>query len=228
MRARAGDQDAFALLMDQYGGVVRRLVTRFVQDSDDARDVEQDTWIRAAEKLDSLRDEGRFRPWVKSIARHSALNFLASSKRRHDRVSTMAECGTEDFEDEDGATPEGMTLSRDNQRKVWETLGALSERDRTALFMREYQGENYAAISERLGISRNAAEVCVFRARERFRRLFIEVDGKTQACGLDPFRLSNLIDGEGDTESMRALRDHVTSCPSCDERLVTMQAGQAL
>ena len=39
MRARAGDQDAFALLMDQYGGVVRRLVTRFVQDSDDARDV---------------------------------------------------------------------------------------------------------------------------------------------------------------------------------------------
>ena len=66
LRARAGDQDAFALLMDQYEIVVRRLVTRFVQNSDDARDVEQDTWIRAAEKLDSLRDAGSFRPWVKA------------------------------------------------------------------------------------------------------------------------------------------------------------------
>lgn len=92
----------------------------------------------------------------------------------------MDECGVEDFEDKDSTGPEEMTLSRDNQRKVWETLGALSERDRTALFMREYQGENYAAIAERLGISRNGAEVCVFRARERFRRLFLEVDGKTQ------------------------------------------------
>ncbi len=228
LRARAGDQDAFEQLMHEYGGVVRRLVYRFVRDTDDARDVEQDTWIRAATHLDDLRDEGRFRPWLKSIARHSALNFIAARKTQRARVSNFEACGTEDFEDTSDPSPENHALSRDNQRKVWEALGALSERDRQALFMREYQDLPYTQIAERLGIARNAAEVCVFRARERFRRLFDEVDARVQDCGLDPLRLSALIDAEVDCESAQALRDHVSACTDCEQRLLTMQAGQAL
>lgn len=228
MRARQGDQDAFAELMHEYGAVVRRLVFRFVQDTDDARDVEQDTWIRAATQLDSLRDEGRFRPWLKSIARHSALNFIAARKNQRARVSTFEACGTEDFEDTDIESPERHAMSLDNQRKVWEALGSLSERDRQALFMREYQDLPYTQIAERLGISRNAAEVCVFRARDRFRRLFVEVEERTQDCGMDPLRLSALVDAAVDGDSLETIRAHIQACQPCEERLVTMQAGQAL
>ncbi|GMU39269.1 MAG: hypothetical protein AMXMBFR23_01350 [Chloroflexota bacterium] len=226
-RAQAGDRDAFATLMEEYGEVVSRLVRHFVQDGDDARDVEQDTWIRAATHLDSLRDESRFRPWVKSIARSTSLNFLSSRKRRRERVSTFDECGTEDFEDQDAPTPERALMSQESQRKVWLVLGALSERDRTALYLREYQDQPYEAIGERLGISRNAAEVCVFRARERFRKLFAQVESFVPTCGVDGLRLSMLLDGEA--SSGRAdLERHVAGCDCCRERLQTMAAGRAL
>lgn len=126
--------------MREYGGAVTRLVRQFVRDVDDARDVEQETWIRAASSLHTLRDEGRVRPWLKAIARNSSLNFIAARKRQQGRVATFDDCGTEDFEDtSDAASPEMHTLSRDSQRKVWEVLGGLSERDRTALFLREYR-----------------------------------------------------------------------------------------
>lgn len=226
-RAQAGDRDAFATLMEEYGDVVSRLVRHFVQDGDDARDVEQDTWIRAATHIDSLRDESRFRPWLKSIARTTSLNFLSSRKRRRERVSTFEECGSEDFEDQDAPTPERALMSQESQRKVWLVLGSLSERDRTALYLREYQDQPYEVIAERLGISRNAAEVCVFRARERFRKIFAQVESFAPTCGVDGLRLSMLLDGEA-SAGRADLERHVAGCDCCRERLQTMAAGQAL
>ncbi|MDP2326695.1 MAG: sigma-70 family RNA polymerase sigma factor, partial [Dehalococcoidia bacterium] len=227
-RARSGDRDAFATLMEEYSDVVSRLVRRFVHDADDARDVEQDTWIRAATRLDSLKDESRFRPWLKAIARNSSLTFLSSHKREHHRVSTFDDYGTDEFEDQQGLTPEGALLSKESQRKVWQVLGSLSERDRTALYLREYKDQPYEEIAQTLSISRNAAEVCVFRARERFRRVFAEVDSFQAECGVDGLRLSMLLDGEASTAARNELEAHLRACDCCRERLQTMAAGQAL
>ncbi|MDO9445826.1 MAG: sigma-70 family RNA polymerase sigma factor, partial [Dehalococcoidia bacterium] len=227
-RARSGDRDAFATLMEEYSDVVSRLVRRFVHDADDARDVEQDTWIRAATRLDSLKDESRFRPWLKAIARNSSLTFLSSHKREHHRVSTFDDYGTDEFEDQQGLTPEGALLSKESQRKVWQVLGSLSERDRTALYLREYKDQPYEEIAQTLSISRNAAEVCVFRARERFRRVFAEVDSFQAECGVDGLRLSMLLDGEASTTARSELETHLRACDCCRERLQTMAAGQAL
>jgi len=227
-RAQAGDRDAFAELMAEHGETVRRLVRRFVQDGDDARDVEQDAWIKAATNLDSLRDQSSFRPWLKAIARNVSLTFVTNKQRERGRVSSFDDCGTEDFEDRESATPEAHILSRDSQRKVWEALGALSERDRTALYLREYKDQPYDEIAKRFGISRNAAEVCVFRARERFRMIFADIEEQASECGLDGLRLSMLLDRETSDEARASVEAHVRECAPCETRLTTMTAGQAV
>lgn len=230
-RARAGDDEAFSELMGEYGETVRRLVRRFVTDSDDASDVEQETWIRAFSKLDSLRDVHRFRPWLKSIARNSALTFVSGRSKQGAHVRmfhTYEDDEVEEFEDLSEPTPEAYTLSRDNRRKICEALGSLSQTDRDVLDMRERLRLDYDEIATRLGISRNAAEVRACRARDRFRQIFDLVEDKQSRCGTNPLLISELIDAELDEATARDVRAHIKSCHECDERFVTMQAGQAV
>ncbi len=230
-RARAGDDEAFSELMGEYGETVRRLVRRFVTDSDDASDVEQETWIRAFSRLDSLRDVHRFRPWLKSIARNSALTFVAGRSKQGAHVRTFhtyEDDEVEEFEDLSEPTPEAYTLSRDNRRKICEALGSLSQTDRDVLDMRERLRLDYDEIATRLGISRNAAEVRVCRARDRFRRIFDLVEDRQSRCGTNPLRISELIDAELDESTARDVRAHIKGCGECNERFVTMQAGQAV
>jgi len=229
-RACAGDAEAFGVLMERHADPVRRLVRRFVRDGDDARDVEQDTWIRAASNLGSLADADRFQPWVKAIARNASLNYLSSRKRLGAHVTTFEVLGTEDFEDEASPTPEAAVLSKDSQQKVWQALGVLSERDRIALFLREYKGLPYSEIAAELGVSRNAAEVCAHRARERFRLAFTTVDADVPECGVDGLRLSTLLEpAEGVPLAARLeLEGHLDSCGDCERRLAAMTEGRTL
>jgi len=229
-RASAGDAEAFATLMERYADPVRRLVRRFVRDGDDARDVEQDTWIRAANNMGSLLDAERFQPWVKAIARNASLDYLSSRKRRGAHVTTFEVLGKDDFEDEVSPTPEASVLSRDSQRKVWQALGTLSDRDRSALFLREYKGLPYSEVAKELGVSRNAAEVCAHRARERFRSAFTAVDADIPECGVDGLRLSTLLQpAQGTPRAERLeLESHRDSCEGCQRRLAAMDEGRTL
>lgn len=229
-RACAGDYEAFTALMERHADPVRRLVRRFVRDGDDARDVEQDTWIRAANNLESLADGNRFEPWVKAIARNTSLNYLSSRKRLGAHVTTFEVLGTEEFEDEGSPTPEAAVLSKDSQQKVWQALGALSDRDRTALFLREYKGLPYSEIADELGVSRNAAEVCAHRARERFRLAFTNVDADIPECGVDGLRLSTLLEpaASAPLAARIELEAHLGSCDDCQRRLAAMADGRTL
>jgi RNA polymerase sigma-70 factor, ECF subfamily len=224
-RAQSGDPAAFAELVQQHQGMVERLVLGFVRDVDDARDVAQEAWIKAARALPQLRDIARFRPWLCSIARNSSLSFISARKAR-----AWATPLPEDLEppDHQGETPESHLLALDERRRVWQALGDLSERDREALFLRESQGLHYVEIAERLGVSRSAAEVCVFRARQRFRRRYRENEAYEAGCGVGPIELGALLEGEVPAEQRIGLEAHVQGCKPCSTRLRSMAAGRSL
>ncbi len=111
---------------------------------------------------------------------------------------------------------------------MWETLGGLSEGDRLILYLRESQELPYAEIAETLGISCNAAEVRVFRARERFRKEFMHVDDAPSACNISPLQLSAFVDGEMGVASRTMLERHAATCHGCTQRLHAIAAGRQL
>src|SRR4051794_30351186 len=71
---RSGDVDAFSALYRTHVGAVRAAVRDNVHDAEGIADVVQDTFVRALERLPSLRDPERFRPWLLSIARNTAID----------------------------------------------------------------------------------------------------------------------------------------------------------
>jgi RNA polymerase sigma-70 factor (ECF subfamily) len=68
-RTLAGDRGAFAELYDRYARLVRAVALDAVRDPGTVQDLTQECFLRAFRKLSSLRQPGRFRPWLVGIAR---------------------------------------------------------------------------------------------------------------------------------------------------------------
>lgn len=81
-RCRAGDQAAWEALVDRYARYVHAIVSRVYRlESHDAEDAFQDVFTRVFERLDTLRDDDAFRPWIAQTARNCAVDALRRSGR---------------------------------------------------------------------------------------------------------------------------------------------------
>src|SRR5262245_35670419 len=67
-RARRGDADAFAVLVERHHAAVHRAVRARLGDELDAQEVVQETFVRAWRELPGLREPARFAAWLGRIA----------------------------------------------------------------------------------------------------------------------------------------------------------------
>ena len=72
--ARAGDRDAFAALVDRHQRAAWRVAMAALGRHEEAEDAAQDGFLAAWQRLESLSDEARFRPWLLSIVWRKALD----------------------------------------------------------------------------------------------------------------------------------------------------------
>src|SRR5579859_7473588 len=79
--SQAGDQDAFAQLVQHHQRRVFNLVYRMVQDYEEANEVTQDTFLAAWQGLSSFRGDARFSTWLYRIAYNCSLKQLEVHKR---------------------------------------------------------------------------------------------------------------------------------------------------
>src|SRR5436305_3723705 len=96
-RARAGDDRAFATLVDRYEGAVATTVIGMLGPGDDADDVGQETFIRFHRALGSFRGESSLKTYLVHIAMNLSLNAL---KRRRRSVLRFV---SRDQQSDDGA-----------------------------------------------------------------------------------------------------------------------------
>jgi RNA polymerase sigma-70 factor (ECF subfamily) len=80
-RLRAGEPGAFDELVRKYEQQIRRMLRRYLPNEEDAKDVSQQAFVKAFEKLDSFRAESAFRTWLYRIAINLALNHTRGMPR---------------------------------------------------------------------------------------------------------------------------------------------------
>ena len=80
---KRGNANAQRALFDQYSPMLMAKIFSYVGDDDDAKDVLQDTYIKAYTMIDSFAwsGDGSLKAWLTRIAVNTALNFLRSRKR---------------------------------------------------------------------------------------------------------------------------------------------------
>ncbi len=171
--AQDGDEKAFADLVRATYQSTYSLALRLTGNDQDAKDVAQDTYLRAFRALTRFRGEAAFPTWLYRITCNSASNLL--EKRRHHNSHRASVSDQRDVESHladaspDG-DPAGWAIANDLRDRVGAALAGLPSLMRQVFVLRELEGLTHSAIAERLGITETAAKVRLHRARKRLQR----------------------------------------------------------
>src|SRR5271169_1951667 len=138
-RARAGDSDAFRLLVEQHSRSLFRLAFRMTGNEQDAEDVVQESFLRAYRQLGKFDERASFGTWLYRIATNYSLDLVRSRKRR------SANLAPSDPEMDDpilslpsgDPNPERVALSSEVRERVAEAMKDLSATERTAFVLRQ-------------------------------------------------------------------------------------------
>jgi RNA polymerase sigma-70 factor (ECF subfamily) len=169
-RARAGDSDAFRLLVEQHSRLVFRVAYRMTGNEHDADDVVQETFLRAYKQLGRFEERANFGTWLHRIAVNCALDLLRSRGRldRHyggdpEEAEMMGAISSSDPQQD------RLLLSAELRSHVTAAMEKLSGNERTAFILRHFEGMPVEEIGKTLGIQVNAAKHTIFRAVRKLR-----------------------------------------------------------
>lgn len=169
-RVRAGDKQAFDMLVAKYQRRLMRLLSRIVHDPVEAEDVVQETFIKAYRALRHFRGDSAFYTWLYRIGINTAKNFLKTQGRRTPTSTETDAEHAEGFSDGDNLrdinTPESMLASKQIAQTVNAAMDALPLDLRTAIALREIEGLSYEEISDIMACPIGTVRSRIFRARE--------------------------------------------------------------
>lgn len=167
-KAAQGDSAAFRMLIEQTQGVVYRVALRTVGDSADAEDVVQETYVRAWQKLSTLKDTAAVSGWLCRIARNVATDKLRARKSRPQVFANdddAREAVDRLVSDAPGA--DALVNSRQVGAVVQAAVAELDERYRVALLLKDVDGMSAPEIAAALEIPVGTVESRASRAREQ-------------------------------------------------------------
>jgi RNA polymerase sigma-70 factor (ECF subfamily) len=150
--ACAGDREAFARLYDLYAPLVYGVLLARVP-YDDVGDLAQDVFLVAFRKLGSLRDAGRFGPWVAMIARNRATDFHRRARETEELREEIAHAGGREAE----------------AAEALEIIRSLPEAYRETLVLRLVEGMTGPEIAARTGLRPASVRVNLHRGMKLLR-----------------------------------------------------------
>jgi RNA polymerase sigma-70 factor (ECF subfamily) len=171
-RAKAGDADAFRVLVERHSRSLFRLAFRMTGNEQDAEDIVQDTFLRAYRRIEKFDERASFGTWLYRITVNCSLDLVRARKRRSEQ-SGSANPEMDDLIQSlpsTGATPDRMAMSGEARQRIAEAMEELSASERTAFVLRHFEGMCIDEVSRVLGCRPGAARHCVFRAVQKLRR----------------------------------------------------------
>ena len=160
-RTLAGDESAFGFLVDKYKGSVHALAYRKLGDFHTAEEITQDTFLKAYQKLSTLKDPRRFPGWLYVIAARCCISWF-----RRNRLQV------ESFDNVKRELSAQSCVKYADARlreKVRSALDSLPESERTVLTLYYMAGMTSEEIGRFIGTSCGAIRDRLYRARIRLK-----------------------------------------------------------
>jgi len=166
LAAQAGDREAFDELVRVTYADTYTLAYRLTGDEEDARDVVQESYLRAYRGLKRFRGDAAFSTWMYRITANCAATFLGKrGKHRHEELTD--DLGIDD--DRPAHNPEAQLDAGADRDRLQAALRRLPPRLRAVVVLRDVYDLPHEAIADELGISESAAKVRLHRARRKLR-----------------------------------------------------------
>jgi RNA polymerase sigma-70 factor (ECF subfamily) len=168
LRVKAGDAEAFDLLVRAHVRRARAIAGRLMGDRHDADDLVQDAFLRALERIDTFDPDRAFGPWFfrllvnTGMDTHRRRSVRRTEPERADVASTLP-------------TPQ-QELERGEIRDRFQTaLDELPPRQRLIVWSHEVDGMSTEEIAETLGVSRPTVRWHLHQGRHRLREALADL-----------------------------------------------------
>jgi RNA polymerase sigma-70 factor (ECF subfamily) len=176
-RLKQGDASAFGILVAERSGEIYGLLYRLTENSEEARDLTQETFLRAFQSIGSFRGDADLRTWIYRIAINQARNRWRWWRRRR-RDSTVSLDSTNSQGNqllsaslaEESNNPEEEALAHERQQALRNALQSLGGVYREAVILRDIEGFTYEEIAATLEISVGTVKSRLARGRQELRR----------------------------------------------------------
>jgi RNA polymerase sigma-70 factor, ECF subfamily len=170
-RSRGGDLDSFNQLVVRWERPIYALAYRVIGREEDARDVAQETFLRAFRALGGFKGQAKFSSWLYRIA----LNLCRDWIRRERRTPVaQAPEGVDLIELAAEATPtetiEDLVSRKELGRAVAKAMSTLPEEQRTAIILKEYHGLTFQEIADLLDCPLSTVKTRLYQGLSVVRR----------------------------------------------------------
>lgn len=138
-------------------------IYRIVDNVADAQDLTQETFIKALQHTEQLKDPQKAAHWLSRIATNTAIDFL----RRNSRATF---CEIDEAPESHSETPEQEFLRGEHREYLEDGLRLLSPRERQALILRDVEGLPAEEVASILDCSKATVRSHIANARTKLRK----------------------------------------------------------
>jgi len=160
--ARAGDADAFAMLVRQFESPTYHFILRMVRRPVVAEDLLQEVFLRLWQNLDHIDGPDLLPSWLRRVAANAVIDHWRKEDARRRRLDRMRQHPIA----RRVLRPSSRMESEEALAAVWSAVDTLPVKLRSILMMRTVEGLSYEELADTLGISVGAVRSRLFRARQ--------------------------------------------------------------
>jgi len=168
-RVRAGDKQAFNLLVARYQYKIQNLVARLIRDPAEQEDVAQEAFIKAYRAIGNFRGDSTFYTWLYRIAINTAKNHLVGVGRKPPARDVDVDDSTMLGQVEglvEMNSPEAILQNDELVNTIRQAIAELPDELREAIMLREFDGLSYEDIADVMGCPIGTVRSRIFRARD--------------------------------------------------------------
>jgi len=171
-QAKAGNRSAFAQLAERFHEDIFRMVFYRMRSRHDAEDVTQDVFLKAYQKISTLKEAGKFRGWLFSIALNKIRDFQRKKRFRALFKVEDENIETHPSENPASAHPEALdhVLREDFWRQIGLIMKKLSDMEREVFMLRFFDHLGLNEIAETLKKNESTIKTHLYRALAKFKK----------------------------------------------------------
>jgi RNA polymerase sigma-70 factor, ECF subfamily len=171
-----GESEAFELLVKKYMEKAFRIALDFTHDTEQAKDLSQDAFLRAFSRIKQFDGRSSFYTWFYRLVVNLCLDYTRRKGRViWERLDNEEESLPERPELADSSSlPDEEAMAGEAKRKVDRTLEAMPNKQRTAFLLRNHQGLSIPDIAKVLKTTEGTVRVYLHRAVAALRQSLVE------------------------------------------------------
>ncbi len=171
-RIKAGDKEAWNMLINRFSKKVYNLALNFAGNRDDASDITQDIFIKVYNNIEKFEVDKNFNSWLLTLSKNYCIDYWR--KQKNTRNQLELDEGIYDGTVHDGArTPEDNMVRSSESQYLRDKLRQLPPDLRTLIIMRDIQDYTYQEISEHLDVPMGTIKSRINRARIKLAKIVL-------------------------------------------------------